>query len=124
MLTLPSLFLSLCLEIVLNTLNIEMNVNEEKYMEDWHRERMSASLVLRMEEYIQSKVLRSSTAGEHGTPHSDNENVPSTSNHDFAYDAHPMELTESSDHLDPAVSTDYAGNRRRDSLFDYGGNNN
>ena len=93
---------------MLNYLRIEVDVDEEKYMEDWHRERRSASLVLRLEGYIQSKVLREPSSPRH----SDDDDHPER----FDYDAH-VETDDEADTLERVEKN------RRHSLFDYGGNN-
>jgi hypothetical protein len=113
-------------EFMLNYLGIEINVDEDKYMEDWHRERMSASLILRFEEYVQSYVLRDSeqTSSRHGSSkmlrdEDDNSHVSKLSGatpDDYNYGAH-IEMTESN-HLEHVRLRG-----RKESLFDYGGNN-
>lgn len=45
-------------ELVMNYLQIEMNVDEDRYMENWHRERRSATLILQFESYLRSHVVR------------------------------------------------------------------
>jgi hypothetical protein len=111
-------------EFMLNYLGIEVNVDEDKYMDDWHRERRSSSLILRFEEYVQRHVLRDSeqTSPRHGSSkilqdEDDNMSKLSAATPDgFNYGAQ-VEMTESN-HLE------YIRQRgRRESLFDYGGNN-
>jgi sodium/hydrogen exchanger 8 len=43
---------------LLNFLKIETEIDEEKYMENWHRERRSANILLRVEDFIQRLVVR------------------------------------------------------------------
>jgi hypothetical protein len=110
-------------ELALNSLKIEMNVNEEKYMEDWHRQRKSANLILRMEEYIQQRVVRTSIDHESSIPQSlSDDNVSQVSgmapDNQFHHDAHTE--IEASGRVENA-DENYGGTRR-ESLFDYGGN--
>jgi len=103
-------FMGTTTEIVLNGLNIEMNVDEDKYMEAWHSERRSANLLLRVEEFIQRRVMREPSMVM--TPKMDDQSQ-TTEQH---YQYH-VEMTES-DHLE---RMDQMGFKRRESLFDFGG---
>lgn len=110
-------------ELALNSLKIEMNVNEGKYMEDWHRQRKSANLILRMEEYIQQRVVRLRDHESSIPQLLNDDNVSQVSGmapgNQFHYDAHTE--IEASGRVEN-VDENYGGTRR-ESLFDYGGNN-
>jgi hypothetical protein len=115
---------------MLNYLQVEINVDEDKYMEDWHRHRMSASLILRFEEYVQRHVLRDSeqTSSRHDSSKmlrdeddssqvsklSGTTGTPNRFNYDYGAQ---VEMTESN-HLEYVK---LAKSGRTESLFDYGG---
>lgn len=54
-------------EPMLNMLKIDMNVDENKYMDDWNKKRQQASCILRWEEFIQRHVTREETCNEQYT---------------------------------------------------------
>ena len=49
-------------EAALTCLNIEMNVDEDNYMEAWHRERSQDGLILQVEGVLQQYALRTETS--------------------------------------------------------------
>jgi NhaP-type Na+/H+ or K+/H+ antiporter len=101
-------------EMVLNRLEIESNVDEDGYMEDWHRQRSSNPMVLAFEAFLYKHFVRSDT--------SDTPNAKSTkvSGDDASvqsdYQMH-VEVTESQ-HLDKVIDMGFP--KRKESLFDYG----
>jgi NhaP-type Na+/H+ or K+/H+ antiporter len=97
-------------EMVLNHLEIEVNVDEDGYMEDWHRQRSSHSLVLKFEAFLHKHAVRPNarvTANDKLTL--DDDALQSD------YQQH-VEVTEF-EHIDAVVDMGY---RERESLFDYG----
>jgi hypothetical protein len=50
-------------ECALNIWHIEQNVDEDLYMENWHRERKEDGLILRFEDFIMRYVVRAPTSG-------------------------------------------------------------
>lgn len=92
---------------VLTCLNIEMNVDEERYMENWHQERTSATILLLFEDIIRRNVVRQDDGMQSFSPTS--AGSPNISI-DFAEDHHFRTMNQNL----PCSPT------RRHSLFDYG----
>jgi len=115
-------------EMFLNYLQIEVNVDEDKYMENWHRERKPANMILRLEEMIQRNVVRDAQQDgiDDGLPTKvlrDDDDASQQSkfstDDEFAYGAH-VEVT-TADHLKHVDSLIRHRKKRRESLFDFGG---
>ena len=113
-------------ELVLNLLQIEMDVDENKYMENWHRERRSANLIRRFEEFVRRHVVRAelSCASSHSTrssPGSQSEDNLSVGMAEDAiiYNGH-IEQSEAGGDLDISNTASYGRRKRKESLFDYG----
>jgi NhaP-type Na+/H+ or K+/H+ antiporter len=100
-------------EMVLNRLEIETNVDEDKYMQDWHRQRSSSPMILAFEAFLYKHFVRSLD-----TPHA--KSTKASSDDDASvqsdYQMH-VEITES-EHLDTIENM--ASPKRKESLFDYG----
>jgi NhaP-type Na+/H+ or K+/H+ antiporter len=110
---------------MLNLLQIDMGVDEDRYMESWHQARRSATLILRFEEFIYRHVVRDATS-----------TVPSAhvvESADVKYSTSPSSPAESSSptHYNDVETpesfqtTDELGQsrhnlRKKGSLFDYG----
>lgn len=102
-------------ELMLSYLQIESNVDEDKYMENWHRERRSASLILRFEEFVQRNVVRrEELLDEVSEDEESSQDKASPRVLQHPYDAH-VEMT-ASDHFDRITKK-----QKKESLFDYGG---
>lgn len=102
-------------ELMLSYLQIESNVDEDKYMETWHLERRSASLILCFDEFVQRNVVRREElldeVSEDGGSSQDDTHPQQVQHH---YDTH-VEMT-ASDHFDRISKKP-----KKESLFDYGG---
>lgn len=100
---------------VLGCLDIEMNVDEERYMENWHQERTSATILLHIEDMIKRNVVRQENGVQSLSPTSGGS--PSGSpcriydNNDNSVEEHHFHTM---DQRFPSSPT------RRHSLFDYG----
>jgi NhaP-type Na+/H+ or K+/H+ antiporter len=126
-------------ECALSILHIEQNVDEDLYMENWHRERQEDGLILRFEDFILQYVVRSPTTGivvdredeaaaaAGGGRDAAGGPIGTTSPHRHSTPSladcqrNQYEMTESS-HLEN-MERDCSSHRgrRRESVFDYGG---
>lgn len=101
-------------EMVLKRLEIESNVDEDSYMQDWHSQRSSSPTVLAVEAFLYKHFVRSAT--------SDTSNAKSTKVSDddasirSEYQMH-VEITES-EHFDSIENM--PSPKRKESIFDYG----
>ena len=98
-------------EMVLNRLEIETNVDEEGYMNDWHRQRSSHPMVLAFEAFLYKHFVRSNTSD---APSSESTKVSDEDGHE--YQVH-VEITEL-EHLDTIKNK--SSPKKKESLFDYG----
>jgi NhaP-type Na+/H+ or K+/H+ antiporter len=94
-------------ECMLNFLGIDMDVNEEKYMEEWHKQRSADGTILRLEAFVNKHALRCDDANfmDDQVKHSNTDlsSPRRMESNDIAYyDDHPLIL-------------------RKESLFDFGG---
>jgi NhaP-type Na+/H+ or K+/H+ antiporter len=119
-------------EMVLNHLEIESNVDEDGYMEDWHRQRSSNHRVLAFEAFLHKHFVRSSntTLDTTSSPNANAKSSIEVSDNDDAliqsaggYHMH-VEITEA-EHFDTVVDMGSppppsSPTKRRESLFDYG----
>jgi len=132
-------FLGGTTEIVLKLLNIDMSVDEGKYMEEWHQQRQQDGLILRFDDFVnrfavrqQQQRLRSYEGDIETTDSCDGraskqkqrqrqrEEQISTSEHEY-YHHHPIEVS-ASQHFADAEAMGYARPyRKKESLFDFGG---
>jgi hypothetical protein len=119
-------------EFVLSLLRIEMNVDEEKYMETWHKERRSAGRIIRFEDFVQRHVLRAELAYA-DAPNSESSlesgrqspsaKLSAVTSGDMLYCAR-IERTESENmHYVTSPGYGIAARKRKESLFDYGSKN-
>jgi len=114
-------------ETMLAVLNIETGIDEEKYMEDWHQERRSANILLRIEDIIQRNVVRqhsnsvhSPTAVSQQSPVSPVESsAPGSYSQVGDTEEGRLQNTANEETLSP---TTLSTMRRKASLFDYGAN--
>jgi NhaP-type Na+/H+ or K+/H+ antiporter len=113
-------------------LQIETDVDEDKYMENWHQERRSASILLRIEDLIHRNVVRQEVDSVvSGEPL--NQQSPSV----YAENSHaPGTYSQVNDEEEDQIRTKASGEprtptntnvgasktRRKSSLFDYGAN--
>lgn len=95
-------------EVMLNRLQIESDIDEERYMADWHRERSSAGLVIKFEKLLHHYTVRQSL------PEVSDDGKLRKEADDHAYHQH-VEVTES-EHINVVETM----GKRRESLFDYG----
>jgi NhaP-type Na+/H+ or K+/H+ antiporter len=101
-------------EMVLNRLEIETNVDEDNYMQNWHRERSSSPMVLSFEAFLYKHFVRASTSD---TPNAkSNKASDDDASVQSDYQMH-VEITES-EHIDTIENM--ASPKRKESLFDYG----
>lgn len=113
--------------IMLNCLNIEVDVDEARYMHDWHQERRSASFLLKIEDVIQRNVVRKEEP-LHGPISSDSshgDSKSSATSPSMQYDK-VVEVSEeghfqSMERPSPSRDSATTSPRTRDaSLFDFG----
>jgi len=108
-------------EVMIKVLNIDMNVDEDKYMEDWHQQRESAGLILQFEEFVQQHAVRADSLSVQNSQEQDGSGRPPSQRSlgTASYHAH-VEVTESQ-HLRNLDEMGYPRTRKRNSVFDYGG---
>lgn len=101
-------------ELMLNALKIDMNVDEERYMEDWHQQRQSDGMILRFEELVNHHAVRDQDEDEPAIH-------PMTPAHHDSDHHLPVEMTASR-HFAHAEEMGYERHKRKKgSLFDFGG---
>lgn len=109
-------------EAALNCLHIEMNVDESRYMEAWHRVRSEDGLMLRVEEVFRNYALRRETPiavntdEDHGSMAAGEASIASGFQHHHPEHEHGSE--HGLDHSDS--SQQRRVRRKKDSVFDYG----
>jgi len=114
-------------EFMLSFLDIEVDVDEEKYMENWHQERRSANILLRLEDAIHRNVCRqepmdisiSEGPAAIGQQHPVPSAVPTSPPGNYS---HVDDTEEGSEPRTPKDTTSSSTGRRKSSLFDYGAN--
>lgn len=106
---------------MLNWLKIDVDVDEEQYMVNWHQERRPSNFLLQVEDAIQRNFVRQEPAPEQfispdsrgsNSATSPIESPPST-------DYSNVEVTEER-HIDSAEELGWIPRRREASLFDFG----
>ena len=109
-------------EAALNCLRIEMNVDEDRYMEAWHRVRSEDGLMLQVEEVLQNYALRTETPiavntdEDHGSMAAGEASIASGFQHHHPEHEHGSE--HGLDHSDS--SQQLRVRRKKESVFDYG----
>jgi hypothetical protein len=113
-------------------LQIETDVDEEKYMENWHKERRSATILLRIEDLIHRNVVRqdldSVISGESPNQQSPSAHVvgshaPGSYSHVSDEEEDNIQTAATGESRAPTNTTVGASKtRRKSSLFDYGAN--
>lgn len=98
-------------ELMLNSLKIEKNIDEQRYMENWHKQRASAGLILRLDSQIKRLAVR---GYDESKKVDDQEEGHKEVTEEDKY--HQIEITEQ-DYMERVRS--YA--TKRDSLYDVGG---
>jgi hypothetical protein len=119
-------------EAMLAFLQIETDVDEEKYMENWHQERRSATILLRIEDLIQHYVVRqdldSVLSGErlnqlNLSAHVECSHAPGSYSHVGEVEDENIQTTANGEPMTPTNTNIGASKaRQRSSLFDYGAN--
>lgn len=109
-------------EAALNYLKIEMNVDEDSYMEAWHRERSQDGFILQVEGVFQQYALRSGTSMALNTE--DERPVAMTPGGDaIASDFHHHHDTDEGDRsgmMEAGTQCPPRGKKKKESVFDYG----
>lgn len=116
-------------ELVLSLLEIEMNVDEDEYMEDWYRSRRPATLIRRFEAFVRRHTVRTAPSNDidgvqtsdnsyHGVGSSPARNGAMESGEQTLYAAH-TDMSESNH----SENTAGRPRKRKESLFQYGGKN-
>jgi NhaP-type Na+/H+ or K+/H+ antiporter len=106
---------------MLNWLEIAMNVDEERYMDNWHQERRSASLLLQLNDIIQRNFVRQESSAlpqvspRAGSPRHAISPIESPPSMDYSN----VEVTEER-HFENMDEMGGSPRRRETSLFDFG----
>ena len=119
-------------EAMLAFLQIETNVDEEKYMDNWHQERRSATVLLRLEDLIRRNVVRQdfdlslsveSVGQQSSSAHLESSRESKSYSHVCDVETVNVQPTTAGE---PRTATPTNVSelklRRRSSLFDYGAN--
>jgi NhaP-type Na+/H+ or K+/H+ antiporter len=104
-------------ESALNFLNIEMNVDETKYMEAWHNARTEDGLILRFEELVQQHAIRPVTPLAVDTSDS---HQPMTGGDASIASGFRHHLDEYEDGIMDTSNSSRPDFQRQDSVFDHG----
>lgn len=108
-------------EAALNCLRIEMNVDEDRYMEAWHRVRSEDGLILQVDEVLRTYASREeaiavNTDEDRGSMAAGEASIASGFQHHHPEHDHGPE--DALDHSDS--SSHMRARRKRESVFDYG----
>ncbi len=110
---------------MLKCLKIEVDVDEDAYMEDWHRERQQDGLIIRFEDFMQRHATRSRD-GEQQRCEPEEEIAPKTPPRETNKPASPIRRVSSltdyhAHHVEMTEQDTFDAVDRKESLFDYGG---
>lgn len=115
-------------ECALKVLGIDVDVDEDKYMEEWHQQRQSDGSLLKLEAFIRRHAVR---VPERNTPKSYNDRIANQNSE--ADGSYAMQYSQShsfgrdvaipAEHIDLCNydETDHMMIWRKESLFDFGG---